>query len=96
MDSPRVSKIIARSSRVVEGDWQFVAQNPRYHKLFGAVSISDDYTSISQNLIVRYLRRTATHPTWGERIRALMPFKDKPEGTEFGAQEYRRSFCRGV
>ncbi|MDB4537222.1 GNAT family N-acetyltransferase [Akkermansiaceae bacterium] len=69
-----------------KGIGQFVAQNPRYHKLFGAVSISDDYTSISQNLIVRFLRRTATHPTWSERIRALMPFLDKPEELSSGLQ----------
>jgi len=67
-----------------KGIGQFVARNPRYHKLFGAVSISDDYTSISQNLIVRYLRRTATHPTWSDRIRALLPFRDKPEALSSG------------
>ena len=69
-----------------KGIGRFVTENPQYHKLFGAVSISDDYTSISQNLIVRYLRRTATHRTWGERIRALLPFQDKPEEVSSGFQ----------
>ena len=72
-----------RSIHALLGLWkgigQFVARYPRYHKLFGAVSISDDYSFISQNLIVRYLRRTKVDQTWGERVRALLPFQDKPE-----------------
>lgn len=62
-----------------KGIGAFVSRYPRYSKLFGAVSISDDYSFISQNLIVRYLRRTKSDVTWGERVRALMPFNDKPE-----------------
>ncbi|MDB4500700.1 GNAT family N-acetyltransferase [Akkermansiaceae bacterium] len=62
-----------------KGIGAFVARYPRYHILFGAVSISDDYSFISQNLIVRYLRRTKSDQAWGERVRALLPFKDKPE-----------------
>ena len=72
-----------RSIHALLGLWQgigqFVARYPRYHKLFGAVSISDDYSFISQNLIVRYLRRTKVDETWGDRVRALLPFQDKPE-----------------
>ena len=34
----------------------FLVRYPRYHKLFGCVSISDDYTRISQDLIVKYMR----------------------------------------
>tara|TARA_B110000881_G_scaffold129271_1_gene113566 strand:- start:1256 stop:2200 length:945 start_codon:yes stop_codon:yes gene_type:complete len=62
-----------------KGIGQFVSRYPRYHKLFGAVSTSDDYTSISQNLIVRYLRRTKTNRTWGEAMQALLPVQDTPE-----------------
>lgn len=62
-----------------KGIGQFVARYPRYHKLFGAVTISDDYTSISQNLIVRFLRRTKTDRTWGQAMRAFVPFMDCPE-----------------
>lgn len=72
-----------RSLHSLLGLWKgisgFVARYPRYHKLFGAVSISDDYTFISQNLIVRYLRRTKTDSTWNDRVRALLPFPEKPE-----------------
>ncbi len=62
-----------------KGIGQFVAHYPRYHKLFGAITISGDYTSISQNLIVRFLRRTKTDQTWGGAMRALFPFQDRPE-----------------
>ena len=72
-----------RSLHALLGLWKgighFVARYPRYHKLFGAVSISDDYTSISQNLMVRFLRRTKTDGKWGAAMRAILPFKDQPE-----------------
>lgn len=72
-----------RSLHSLLGLWKgiggFVARYPRYHKLFGAVSISDDYTSISQNLIVRYLRRTKTDAHWKDRVKALIPFNEEPE-----------------
>lgn len=45
------------------GIGSFIARYPRYHKLFGCVSISDDYTRISQDLIVRYMRESHTHKT---------------------------------
>ena len=72
-----------RSLHALLGLWKgigaFVVQNPRYHKLFGAVSISDDYSRISQNMIVRYLRRTKMNNEWSSAMRALHPFKDQPE-----------------
>ena len=69
-----------------KGIGQFVARYPRYHKLFGAVSISDDYTAISQNIIVRFLRRTKTDQTWSDAMRALIPFKDRPEDLSIGLE----------
>jgi len=69
-----------------KGIGQFVVRYPRYHKLFGAVSISDDYTAISQNIIVRFLRRTKTDQTWSEAMRALLPFKDRPEDLSVGLE----------
>lgn len=67
-----------------KGIGRFVARYPRYHKLFGAVSISDDYTLISQNLIVQFLRRTKTDHKWAQAMRALLPFKDRPEELSSG------------
>ncbi len=39
-----------------KGILRFVAQNPRYRMLFGAVSISNDYRSISRAMIVEFFR----------------------------------------
>jgi putative hemolysin len=39
-----------------KGIGQFVAKNPRYRMLFGPVSISKDYSSASQALIVSFLK----------------------------------------
>ncbi|BCU76572.1 GNAT family N-acetyltransferase [Luteolibacter sp. LG18] len=38
------------------GIGRFVARYPRYARLFGPVSISNDYSPISQELIVRFMR----------------------------------------
>lgn len=77
-----------------KGIGQFVARNPRYHKLFGAVSISDDYTAISQNIIVRFLRRTKTDQTWSDAMRALLPFKDRPEDLSAGLESIEEVSAR--
>ncbi len=72
-----------RSLHALLGLWkgigQFVARHPRYHRLFGAVSTSDDYTYISQNLIVRYFRRTKMNANWRGGLQPRIPFQDKPE-----------------
>lgn len=64
----------------------FVTRYPRYHKLFGAVSISDDYTHISQDIIVRFCRRNKMNPEWQTTIRALQPFENSPVDPSVGLQ----------
>jgi len=39
-----------------KGIGEFVARHPRYHILFGAVSISKDYHKVSKNLMIRFLK----------------------------------------
>ncbi|MFT6180881.1 MAG: hypothetical protein ACI8UZ_001265 [Akkermansiaceae bacterium] len=77
-----------RSLHPLLGLWKgighFVARYPRYHKLFGVVTISDDYTSISQDIIVRFLRRTKIDDKWSAAMRAFLPFKDHPEDLSAG------------
>ncbi len=71
-----------RSLHALLGLWKgiggFVARYPRYHRLFGAVSTSDDYTAISQNLIVKYFRQTKTNTNWRDNVRPLLPFTSEP------------------
>ena len=56
----------------------FVAENPRYSKLFGMVSISNDYTQISQDLIVKYLRKSHLNGQVSKWIKPHNPFKEIP------------------
>jgi putative hemolysin len=42
-----------------KGIGAYVARNPRYRRLFGTVSISADYTSISQQLLAAFLSTTS-------------------------------------
>jgi len=67
-----------RSLHALLGLWKgiggFVARYPRYHRLFGAVSTSDDYTALSKNLIVKYFRSTKSDKSWKDKVRPLLPF----------------------
>ncbi len=56
----------------------FVADNPRYSKLFGMVSISNDYTQISQDLIVKYLRKSHLNGVVSKWVKPTNPFKEIP------------------
>lgn len=49
---------------------KFIRKNPGYTKLFGAVSISDQYHPLSQALIVRFLKRKKLQGGFENKIRA--------------------------
>lgn len=55
-----------------KGIGAFVAANPRYHVLFGPVSINNQYQSMSRQLIMSFLRATASSHLAG-LIRASNP-----------------------
>lgn len=73
------------------GIGQFIVRNPRYKILFGPVSISTEYHSLSKNLIVTYLREHALDPKLARRVWAKKP----PRSRFFGSLD-RRSFRRAV
>lgn len=54
--APSYQKSLGSLLALWKGIGCFVARYPRYAKVFGPVSISQDYTSISKDLIVRFLR----------------------------------------
>ena len=58
------------------GIGSFVARYPRYAKLFGPVSISQDYTPISRGLIVRYQREQKCDPTLAPFVHPTNPYHD--------------------
>lgn len=57
----------------------FVSRHPRYHRLFGPVSISQDYAPLSQDLIVRFLRENRWNRELGPLVHPLNPFPGSPE-----------------
>lgn len=59
-----------------KGIGQFVAKNPRYRYLFGPVSISAAYNTISQQLLVRFLKLNAYEEELAKLVRPRTPFKD--------------------
>ena len=55
------------------GIGRFVVAQPRYRRLFGPVSISADYASASQRLIVAFLRQNRYAHEWSRWVRPLTP-----------------------
>ena len=60
-----------------KGIGQFVARNPEYHMLFGAVSISKDYQAVSKNLMVRFLKETTTDSTMSSLVVPRRPYRSR-------------------
>jgi len=57
-----------------QGIGRFVALHPRYRMLFGPVSISDDYQSVSRNLMIQFLKRHKTDARLSHRVRPRNPY----------------------
>lgn len=58
-----------------KGIASWVARNPRYKKLFGPVSISKDYSSLSRKMIVEFLQDNRMHPHLSNFVKARNPFR---------------------
>lgn len=84
--APQYQKSIHPLSLLWKGIGRFVARYPRYAKLFGPVSISDDYTRISQDLIVKYLKRTTFNQAFGHFVRPLFPYNELPDNDDVSAR----------
>ena len=54
---------------------KYVARNPRYKCLFGPVSISNQYQSISRELMVSFLERHASLRDWVGLVSTRNPFR---------------------
>lgn len=73
------------------GIGQFLVRYPRYYILFGPVSISQEYQSLSKNLMVQYLKETNLNTEFASMIKARKP----PRSRFFGSLD-RQSFSRSV
>ena len=61
-----------------KGIGRFVALNPRYYRLFGPVSISNEYRSVSKWLLTAYLRHTSYEDDLARLIKPRRPPRDRP------------------
>jgi putative hemolysin len=59
-----------------KGIGTFVGRHPRYATLFGPVSISADYRSLSQRMIVAFLERNRKLTGWADWVRPTNPFRE--------------------
>lgn len=58
-----------------KGIGNFVAANPRYTVLFGPVSISNEYTSLSHQLLTDFLKANRFDSTLGKRVKPRNPIR---------------------
>lgn len=57
-----------------QGIGRFIANNPQYRILFGAVSISNNYHALSKDLMVRFLLNTQPEPIFKGRFKPRCPY----------------------
>jgi putative hemolysin len=58
-----------------KGIAHWIARNPHYKKLFGPVSISKDYSSLSRKMIVEFLQDNRMHPNLSSFVKPRNPFR---------------------
>ena len=58
-----------------KGIGQFIAQNPRYRYLFGPVSISSEYETVSQQLLVDFLKNNNFDQQLARHVKPRNPFR---------------------
>lgn len=77
--APAYQKSIHPLALLWKGIGRFVARHPRYSRLFGPVSISQEYTALSQDLIVRFLRGQRREETMAGWVHPFHPYDGLPE-----------------
>jgi putative hemolysin len=71
-----------------KGIGRFVSDNPRYGVLFGPVSISNEYQTASQQLMVDFLRTTTSVPRLARYVHPRQPFRSNARQV---CREYRHA-----
>jgi len=66
-----------------KGIGTFVARHPRYRILFGPVSISNEYHSLSQQLMVAFLRDNSYQAGLARLVRPRRPFRNGRRRPEY-------------
>ncbi len=74
---PEYQRSFAPLMLLWKGIGQFVANHPHYAVLFGPVSISNDYCSVSQQLLIDFLRANNYDSELSRHIRPRKPYRGK-------------------
>jgi len=74
---PKYQKNYASLLMLWRGIAKFVAKHPRYSKLFGTVSISNNYSNVSQHLIMNFVKRHTFDETLSKLVHPILPPKKK-------------------
>lgn len=80
--APDYQKKHASLSLIWRGIGLFVVANPQYRTLFGPVSISQEYTAVSKDLMVKFLRKNKFHHELASFVKAKHPPKSALGATE--------------
>jgi len=75
---PEYQKSFAPLFLLWKGIGQFSVRHPQYKVLFGPVSISNDYTSTSRQLMVKFLSAYRASQDLMPLVRARNPFRSRP------------------
>ncbi len=59
------------------GIGEFITRNPQYKILFGPVSISNDYQTVSRNLILQFLQDSKVNPELSRYVKARNPARNR-------------------
>jgi putative hemolysin len=74
-----------------KGIGQFLVRHPQYYNLFGPVSMSSEYQSLSRNLMVTYLKEHTLDPVLASKVKPRHPSRSR----FFGGLD-KTSFQRSV
>lgn len=72
---PEYQRTLAPLLALWRGIGVYVSRNPRYKTLFGPVSISNQYQSVSRELMVNFLERYASLREWAELVVQRNPLR---------------------
>ena len=73
--APQYQRSVAALPLLWKGVLTWVCRHPHYKKLFGPVSISQDYQSLSRKLIVEFLSDNKLHPDLATLVKPRKPFR---------------------
>lgn len=83
---PEYQKSFASLMLLWKGIGEYVARNPRYCRLIGPVSISNDYRQLSKDLLVGFLKRKNFEPLAKTLVRPKKPFRGRFSVRALGGQ----------